>query len=239
MPGKGKSPTIATQADNAYTTPTPFYEGSQLPLWSAIAASALRSNAETSSARSPRCENSTPTPRSSLTSPEASTVSARACSPYWSGFTAEISSLLWLPTGTDSRDSALNSSSGWSSKTAAQSWFSTSLMPAPNPNSPRIYSPSSILSAAGCTDSADTKGQSRKIRVYPATQQKLVLKTWLDASRWSYNKTAMMESGPSRLGPDPIQDYDIVPMFSSAGLEAFVKNGVHRFRFSARDIDVN
>ena len=31
--------------------------------------------------------------------------------------------------------SALNSSSGWSYRTAAQSWFSTSRMPAPNPNS--------------------------------------------------------------------------------------------------------
>ena len=62
-------------------------------------------------------------------------------------------------------------------------------MPAPNPNSPRIYSPSSILSAAVCTDSGATAQQSRKIRVYPTTQQKLAIKTWLDASRWTYNLT--------------------------------------------------
>ena len=60
-------------------------------------------------------------------------------------------------------------------------------MPAPKPNSPRIYSQSSILSAAGCTDSGATAQQSRKIRVYPTTQQKLAIKTWLDASRWTYN----------------------------------------------------
>ena len=41
-----------------------------------------------------------PTTKSSLMSPEASTGSARDCSPYWSDFIAEISSLLWLPTGT-------------------------------------------------------------------------------------------------------------------------------------------
>ena len=94
---------------------------------------------------------------------------------------------MWLPTGTDSPDSGLNSSRGWSSKTAAQSWFSTSRMPAPNPNSPRIYSPSSIRSVAACTDFGATEQQSRRIRLYPTTQQKLGIRTWLDASRWSYN----------------------------------------------------
>ena len=123
----------------------------------------------------------------SLTSPEDSTGSARDLYPYWSDFTAEINSLLWLPTGTGSPGSALNSSSGLSSKTAAQSWFSTSRMPAPNPSSPRIYSPSSILSAAACTDSEDTRQQSLRIRLYPTTQQKLTIRNWLDASRWTYN----------------------------------------------------
>ena len=123
------------------------------------------------------------------TSPVDSTGNARDCSPYWNDYTAEISSLLWLPTGTDSPDSDLNSSSGLSSKTAAESWFSTSTMPAPNPSSLRIFSPSSILSVAACTDSEGTAQQSRRIRVYPTTQQKLTIKAWLDASRWVYNLT--------------------------------------------------
>ena len=96
---------------------------------------------------------------------------------------------MWSPSGTDSPDSALNSSSGWSSRTATQSWFSTSRMEAPNQNSPRIYSPSSIFSAAVCADSGATGQQSRRIRLYPTTQQKLMLRTWLDASRWVYNLT--------------------------------------------------
>ena len=59
-----------------------------------------------------------------------------------------------------------------------------------------IYSPSSILSAAGCPDSGATEQQSRRIRVYPTTQQKLMLRTWLDASRWVYNKTVeILRSG--------------------------------------------
>ena len=106
---------------------------------------------------------------------------------YWSDSIAAISSLLWLPTGTGSPGSDLNSSSGWSSKTAVRSWFSTSRMPAPNPSLPKIYSPSSIRSAAGCTDSAATGQQSRRIQVYPNQVQKRAIASWLDASRWTYN----------------------------------------------------
>ena len=98
-----------------------------------------------------------------------------------------ISSMLWLPIGTDWPGSALNSSSGWSYRTAAQSWFSTSRMPAPNQSSPRIYSPSSTRSVAVCTDSGATERQSRRIRAYPNATQKAMIATWLEASRWTYN----------------------------------------------------
>ena len=94
---------------------------------------------------------------------------------------------MWLPTGTGSPGSDLNSSSGWSSKTAGRSWFSTSRMPAPNPSLPKIYSPSSIPSAAGCPDSAATGPQSRRIQVYPNQVQKRAIAGWLDASRWTDN----------------------------------------------------
>ena len=60
-------------------------------------------------------------------------------------------------------------------------------MPAPNPSLPKIYSPSSIRSAAGCTDSAATGQQSRRIQVYPNQVQKRAIASWLDASRWTYN----------------------------------------------------
>ena len=178
-------------------TPTPSCRERQIPRPSATAGSAPPSNGETSNVKPPKCGNSTPTLRLSLTPPVDSNGNARDSSSYWSDFAAEISSRLWLPTGADSPDSALNSSSGWSSKTAAQSWFSTSRMPAPNPNSPRICSPSSIISAAGCTDSGSYQSSNRcRIRLYPATQQKLTIRTWLDASRWTYNLTVeILRSG--------------------------------------------
>ena len=154
---------------------------------SVTAGSAPPSSGETCNGNAPKCGASTQTPKSLGTSGEDSTGSARDSAPYWSEFTGGISSLLWLPTGTGSPGSDLNSSRGWSSKTAGRSWFSTSRMPAPNPSLPKIYSPSSIRSAAGCTDSAATGPQSRRIQVYPNQVQKRAIASWLDASRWTHN----------------------------------------------------
>ena len=118
-----------------------------------------------------------------------STTDAKDLQPYWSDFIAEINSRLWLPTGTDSHASEPNSSSKCSSKTVANSWFSTSETSAPQKNSPRIYSPSLLSSLPEQTDSADTGRKSRKIRIYPDRQQKATLKLWLDAARFTYNRT--------------------------------------------------
>ena len=62
-------------------------------------------------------------------------------------------------------------------------------MQAPNQNSPKIFSPSSILSLADSTDSAATGQLSKKTRVYPTREQKKTIKLWFDAARWCYNKT--------------------------------------------------
>ena len=153
MQAKARSPITATPQDNVSTTliaylhldwPSPAHH-------LLFAGSVPPSSAATSIDRSPKCTpTSTPTAEGrSPISPADSTGNAEDCFPYWNDFIAAISSSLWLPTGTDWPGSALNSSSGWSSKTAAQSWFSTSRMPAPRLNSPRIYSPSCIRSAAG------------------------------------------------------------------------------------------
>ena len=152
MPNKAKSPTIGTPLDNVSTTSMPTCAEHPGPISSATAGSVPPSSVGTSAGKSLRCGNSTPTPRSSPTWPVASTGNAKDCSPYWNDCIGAISSTLWLPIGTDWPGSALNSSSGWSYRTAAQSWFSTSRMPAPNQSSPRIYSPSSTRSVAVCTD---------------------------------------------------------------------------------------
>ena len=116
--------------------------------------------------------------------------------PYWNEDIASFSAAVWLPTGTADRGAAINRPHGWSSKTAAHSWFSTNRIAAPNPDLPGLYSPASTRSVAGCTGSGATERQSRRVRVYPNQQQKARIATWLDASRWTYNLTAeILQSG--------------------------------------------
>ena len=57
--------------------------------------------------------------------------------PYWNEDIASFSAAVWLPTGTADRGAAINRPHGWSSKTAAHSWFSTNRIAAPNPDLPR------------------------------------------------------------------------------------------------------
>ena len=121
--------------------------------------------------------------------PQDSTTGAEDLLPYWNEFTKAISSRLWLPTETDSPGSEPNSSSESSSKTVANSWFSTSGISAPRRNSPRIYSPSLLSSLPEPTDSEGTGRKSRKIRIYPDRDQKAKLKLWSGGSRFTYNRT--------------------------------------------------
>ena len=69
------------------------------------------------------------------------------------------------------------------------SWFSTTRTTAPNRNSPRIFPPSFTPSVAGFTACGDTATRSRRIRVYPAGEQRRTLRLWFDAARWCYNET--------------------------------------------------
>ncbi len=123
-----------------------------------------------------------------------STTSERDSSRYWNDYIAEKSSRLWLPTKTALQDLALNSSNGWSSKTGARSWFSMTQVQASKRNSHKIFCPSSIRSLIVCTDYEGTDRQSKKIRVYPASKQRQIIRVWLDAARWFYNQTVLHQS---------------------------------------------
>ena len=104
--------------------------------------------------------------------------------------------MLWLPTSTDQPNAAINHANGWPSKTAAQSWFAVNHMTAPNPFIPQIYSTTATRAAAVDSHASATVQQARRIRVYPNSQQKKTINTWLDASRWSYNLAAeILQSG--------------------------------------------
>ena len=183
--------------DNAATTLTPTWANPPTPPSSATVESAAPSKGKISKGRSLSCGKDTLKPKLSKISAEDSTGSEKDLSPYWSDFTAAISSELWLPIETGSPDSGLSLFSGLPSKTAAGSWFSTTRTTAPNRNSPRIFSPSSTPSLAGFTACAATATQSRRIRVYPTREQRRILRLWFDAARWCYNETV------ARLKADP------------------------------------
>ena len=178
-------------------TLTRTYENPPMPAWSATVESAVQSRRTTCNAKSSSCETSTRKRKSSRMLEADSTGKERALLPYWSDYTAAISSNLWLPIETGSPDSALNLSSGWLNETEAWSWFSASRNTAPNRNSPRIFSPFSTPSVAGCMDYAGTRTQSKRIRIYPTPAQKKMLRLWFDTARWCYNETIawLKESG--------------------------------------------
>ena len=120
--------------------------------------------------------------------------------PYWSGLTAALNQMLWLPTGTDQPNADINHANGWTSKTATQSWFAVSCITAPNTVIHQIYSPTATRAAAVDSHASETKQQARRIRIYPNRDQKKTINTWLDASRWSYNLTAeILQSGISAI----------------------------------------
>ena len=116
--------------------------------------------------------------------------------PYWNEDIASFSAAVWLPTGTADRGAAINTPHGWSSKTAAHSWFSTSRMTTLEPVLLRLYSPAAVQSTTICSNQGATRQQSRRIQVYPDRTQKLAIATWLTASRWTYNLTVeILQSG--------------------------------------------
>ena len=116
--------------------------------------------------------------------------------PYWNEDIASFSAAVWRPTGTADSRAAINTPHGWSSKTAAHSWFSTNRIAAPNPVLPRLYSTAAVQATTNCSNQGATRQQSRRIQVYPDRAQKLTIATWLIASRWTYNLTVeILQSG--------------------------------------------
>ena len=162
------------------------------------------------------CDPVIPEQRSSKTLAGASTKSGKDLLPYWNAYTAERSCELWLPTKTALHGSALNLLSGWQSKTGARSWFSTRQVAVQNKNSRRIFCPFSIRSLVGCPDSASIVTKSRKIRVSLTSEQKALVKLWMDGSRWWYNEAVSLY----RLGYD-LSEYEMRAIVRAVSPEWF------------------
>lgn len=138
--------------------------------------------------KSSSCVNNIQTQILSKTSEADSTSKEKDCKPFYNDFCKGISLHLLSHTGIDSAASVLNSSNSFLNKMVEKSWFSTNQMFHHNKNSQKICSQFFMSSLAECTDLDVTQTKSRKIRIYPTQQQKILFKQWFGISRKFYNE---------------------------------------------------
>ncbi len=123
------------------------------------------------------------------TSVVASTTNAKGLEPYWSAYTEEINSRLWLPTKTVLHGLEQKCLHTCLSKTVANSWFSTEIHYRPKKKYAPIFCPSSQFFLPESMDFGDTITKSKKIRIYLTATQRAQVKQWFGVSRYVYNKT--------------------------------------------------
>jgi len=102
---------------------------------------------------------------------------------FWSLEYKNLSESLWLPTTHSDDFTYLNLSS------KNKNWFSTKRIILQNKSLLEISLPSSLVFPQGYTVSEATNLRSRKIRIYPNHNQKIILKNWFALYRWYYNRT--------------------------------------------------
>ena len=109
--------------------------------------------------------------------------------PFYNDYCKEISSLLLSHIEIDCADSDSNSLNSYSKKTRVKSWFSMIQNYHLNQNSQKTSCQFFTSSLVGCTGLEDIQTKSKKIRIYPTQEQKILFKKWLGISRLFYNKT--------------------------------------------------
>ncbi len=156
---------------------------------SAIAESPVPNNGMICNGRSSTCRKSTQSTKSLKTSAQASTLKEKALTPYWNKRVKALSKRLWLPTKIDSHDLDSILLNGLLKGTVGESWFSIELKSPPNKNSQQTFLPYFRFSLVDFTDSGDTVIRSRRIRIYPNSEQQSILRKWYGGARYVYNKT--------------------------------------------------
>ena len=163
----------------------------QLPLF-AIAGYPAPSKEMPLNAKSLLCEVSTPKQKLLETSEAVLTSKEKGPKPYWTGLCKVISSRLLLPIGLVSPGSVSTLYDTSLNKTVANSWFLTKQNTARKKSSRRIFSPSCMSSVADCMGSEVPVIKSKRIRVYPSSEQRETLRQWIGTARWTYNKTVAL-----------------------------------------------
>lgn len=120
--------------------------------------------------------------------------------PFWDKSCEEISSHLLSHLQIDSAGLELISSS----KIVENSWFLTERKFHQNN---KTYLQSYINSLVNYTDLENTQIKSRKIRIYPTQQQKILFKQWFGVARKFYNETlTVYKNGSDKVWHKVYQD---------------------------------
>jgi putative transposase len=129
----------------------------------------------------------------SATSDQASISNGKDCYAFWTPSNKEAyQQLSWLPeTGCVVSDT--NSLNGCALNTERQSWFSITTIKPQSQNLGKISWPSFKFivvdgTAGGGTDQGQEIVKALKLRLKPDAHQKILLKQWSGASRYTYNK---------------------------------------------------
>jgi putative transposase len=115
--------------------------------------------------------------------------------PFWNLSCQTLSNKLWLPTVTDSQDSALTFYNGSSKNIIAPSWFSIRLQTPiqklkwqKTSSALSITSPQKIMVEDLQRIEKIEIMRSKKVKLYPNQEQQKILTQWFGANRWVYNQ---------------------------------------------------
>lgn len=104
-------------------------------------------------------------------------------------------------------DSAGSEPASYLSKMVENSWFLTEKTFHWNKDSQKTYLQSYTSSLVECEDLEDTQIKSRKIRIYPTQQQKILFKQWFGVARKFYNETlTIYKNGSDKVWHKVYQD---------------------------------
>ena len=187
---------------------------------SAIAGCQAKNKKTISQDKSCSCEKDIQMRKSSKTSEAVSTSNEKDLKPFYNDLCKEISSRLLSHTEIDSADSVSTSSSQCLTKMVEKSWFSTSLNYHLNKNSQKICSQFFMSSHAGCTVLDGTQTKSRKIRIYPTQEQRILFKKWFGVSRKFYNEAVAFYNEEDK---DTVNWMEIAKRLTSKFTEDYVK----------------
>ena len=126
----------------------------------------------------------------SKTSKDKSTEKQKKLKPFWNSTSKTLSKKVWLPSMTDCRDSDVTSYNGCSTNLTVPSWYSVKLQTQKS-KTPKMSFESLPVSQKGSDLPRLEKIElmrSRKIKLYPTTEQKKTLKNWFGSRRWVYNQ---------------------------------------------------